>query len=151
MVALPSKADLCDANRHVWYGPMADISYQYVVDDPAISNLFQRIGILPFWTVEPSPPIYKNTMRIGGNRWETAMKSRRPIRSPERLRFAQCGFTDRTAAVLIRAGIGAPEHLLHVASDRIRLIQGIGPGLMKEIERYQRQNLEAARRTETTP
>jgi hypothetical protein len=27
------------------------------------------------------------------------------------------------------------------------LIQGIGPALMKDIERYQRQNPEAARRT----
>ena len=78
------------------------------------------------------------------------MKSRRAIRTPERLRFAQCGFTDRAAAVLIKAGIDAPERLLPMASDRIRLIQGIGPTLMKEIERYQRQNREAARRTETT-
>jgi hypothetical protein len=62
----------------------------------------------------------------------------------------QCGFTDRAAAVLIKAGIDAPERLLPMASDRIRLIQGIGPTLMKEIERYQRQNREAARRTETT-
>jgi hypothetical protein len=78
------------------------------------------------------------------------MRSRRVIRTPERLRFAQCGFTDRTAAILIKAGIDAPERLLPMASDRIRLIQGIGPTLMKEIERYQTQNREAARKTETT-
>lgn len=146
MYAFPPKVDLCSANRHVCYGANGG-HVLTSTSSTTISNLFQRIGILPFRTVEPSPPIYKNTMRIGGNRWETDMKSRRPIRNPERLRFAQCGLTDRTAAVLIKAGIDAPEHLLHIASDRIRLIQGIGPALMKEIERYQRQNPEAARRT----
>jgi len=51
-------------------------------------------------------------------------------------RFKDCGFSDRTTAVLIKAGIDAPERLLSMDSDRIRLIQGIGATLMKEIERY---------------
>jgi hypothetical protein len=51
-------------------------------------------------------------------------------------RFEECGFSVRTAGVLIKAGIDAPERLLSMAPDRIRLIQGIGPNLMKEIERY---------------
>ena len=55
------------------------------------------------------------------------------------LRFAECGFSHRTAAVLIKAGIDAPERLLSMAPDRIQLIQGIGPTLMKEIERYRAQ------------
>lgn len=57
-------------------------------------------------------------------------------KTPERQRFAQCGFTDRTAAVLIKAGIDVPERLLAMSSDSVRLIQGIGPVLIKEIERY---------------
>jgi hypothetical protein len=72
-------------------------------------------------------------------RGEADMKSRRTARTPERLRFAEYGFTDRTAAVLIRAGIVAPELLLSMASNRIPLIQGIGPTLVKEIERYRAQ------------
>ena len=54
-------------------------------------------------------------------------------------RFAECGFSHRTTAVLIKAGIDAPERLLSMAPDRIRLIQGIGPILMKEIEQYRAQ------------
>ena len=51
-------------------------------------------------------------------------------------RFAECGLSPRTAAALIKAGIDTPERLLSMASDRILLIPGIGPGLIKEIEQY---------------
>ena len=54
-------------------------------------------------------------------------------------RFAECGFSERIIGVLIRAGIDTPEQLLSMTPDRIRLIQGIGPHLMKEIERYRAQ------------
>jgi hypothetical protein len=47
------------------------------------------------------------------------------------MRFTERGLSARTAAVLIKAGIDAPERLLSKAPDRIRLIQGIGPALMK--------------------
>jgi DNA-directed RNA polymerase alpha subunit len=51
-------------------------------------------------------------------------------------RFAECGFSERIIGVLIKAGINAPEQLLSMTPDRIRLIQGIGPTSMKEIEQY---------------
>jgi hypothetical protein len=51
-------------------------------------------------------------------------------------RFAECGFSERIIGVLIKAGINAPEQLLSMSPDRIGLIQGIGPTLMKEIEQY---------------
>ena len=51
-------------------------------------------------------------------------------------RFADCGFSARTTAVLIKAGIDTPERLLSMTQQQIRLIQGIGPALMKEIEQY---------------
>jgi hypothetical protein len=53
--------------------------------------------------------------------------------------FEECGFGIRTARVLIKAGIDAPERLLSMTSEQIRLIQGIGPILMKEVERYRVQ------------
>ena len=53
--------------------------------------------------------------------------------------FAECGFSERTIGVLIKAGIDAPEQLLSMDPAHIRLIQGIGPTLMKEIERYRAQ------------
>ena len=52
------------------------------------------------------------------------------------LPFQECGFSERIIGVLLKAGIEAPEQLLSLAPDRIRLLQGIGPVLMKEIERY---------------
>ena len=52
------------------------------------------------------------------------------------LRFAESRLSNRVVGALIKAGIDAPERLLSMAPDRIRLIQGIGPGLMKEIEQY---------------
>ena len=52
------------------------------------------------------------------------------------MRFAECGFSERIIGVLIKAGLDAPEQLLSMAPDRIRLIQGIGPTLIKEIEQY---------------
>ena len=52
------------------------------------------------------------------------------------MRFTECGLSARTAAALIKAGIDAPEQLLSMAMDRIRLIQGIGPALIKEVEQY---------------
>ena len=55
------------------------------------------------------------------------------------LRFADCGFSDRITGALIRGGIDTPELLLSTAPARIQLIQGIGPTLMKEIERYRAQ------------
>jgi hypothetical protein len=54
-------------------------------------------------------------------------------------RFAECGFSERIIGVLIKAGIDAPERLLSMPPGRIRLIQGIGPVLMKEIEQYRAQ------------
>ena len=60
------------------------------------------------------------------------------------LQFTQCGLSARAAAALVKAGIDAPERLLSMAPDRIRLIQGIGPALMKEIERYRAQIKEKA-------
>lgn len=51
------------------------------------------------------------------------------------LQFAECGFSDRTKRVLIKAGVDTPERLLSIAPDRIRLTQDIGPALIKEIER----------------
>ena len=54
-------------------------------------------------------------------------------------RFAECGFSHRTTAVLIKAGIDAPERLLSMDPDQIRLLQGMGPVLMKEVERYRRK------------
>jgi hypothetical protein len=56
-------------------------------------------------------------------------------------RFEECGFSIRTTGVLIKAGIDAPEQLLSMTPDLIRLIQGIGPTLMKEIERYRAAQL----------
>ena len=55
------------------------------------------------------------------------------------LRFADCGFSVRTASVLIKAGIDAPEKLLAMTPQDILPIQGIGRTLMKEIERYRTQ------------
>ena len=55
------------------------------------------------------------------------------------MRFAECGFSDRIIGVLIRAGIDKPEQLLSMTPDSIRLIQGIGPIMIKEIERYRAQ------------
>ena len=69
------------------------------------------------------------------NGGESDMK-RRAAKPSGYLRFAEYGFGDRITAVLIKAGIGAPERLLSMAPERIRLLQGIGPTLMKEIEQY---------------
>ena len=55
----------------------------------------------------------------------------------KRLRFEECGLSERTAGALTKAGIDTPERLLSMGPGHIRLIQGIGPTLMKEIERYQ--------------
>ena len=52
------------------------------------------------------------------------------------MRFAECGFSPRTVAVLVKAGIDTPERLLSMGPERIRLVQGIGVVLMKEIEQY---------------
>jgi hypothetical protein len=41
--------------------------------------------------------------------------------------------------VLIKGGINAPEQLLSMALVHIQLIQGIGPVLITEIERYRAQ------------
>ena len=60
----------------------------------------------------------------------------RADKSDAYLPFQECGFSERIMGVLIRAGIGTPEQLLSMTPDRIRLVQGIGPNLMKEIERY---------------
>ena len=59
-----------------------------------------------------------------------------PDESHAHLRFTRCGLSPRTAAALIKSGINAPEQLLSMPPDRILLIQGIGPNLMKEIEQY---------------
>lgn len=54
----------------------------------------------------------------------------------EYLRFVESGLSNRVVGALIKAGVDAPEQLLSMSKDRIRLIQGIGPVLMKEIEQY---------------
>ena len=64
---------------------------------------------------------------------------RRAAKASGHLPFADCGFSPRTTAVLIKGGIDTPKQLMSVAPDRIRLIQGIGPTLTKEIERYRAQ------------
>ena len=53
--------------------------------------------------------------------------------------FKDCGFSDRTIRTLLKGGIDTPKRLLSMAPDQIRLIQGIGPTLMKEVERYRAQ------------
>ena len=45
------------------------------------------------------------------------------------------GLSHRTVAVLLKAGVTA-EQLLSMAPDQIRLLRGIGEGLLKEIEEY---------------
>lgn len=52
------------------------------------------------------------------------------------LRFAESGLSNRVVGALIKSGIDAPERLLSMTPNRIRLIQGTGPILMKEIEQY---------------
>ena len=52
------------------------------------------------------------------------------------LRLKYCGFSDRTIRALLASGIDAPERILSTAPDQIRLIRGIGPTLIKEVERY---------------
>jgi hypothetical protein len=64
---------------------------------------------------------------------------RRAAKPIGHLPFAECRFSARTTSVLIKAGIDAPEQLLSMTPDSIRLIQGIGPTLMKEIDRYRAQ------------
>ena len=51
-------------------------------------------------------------------------------------RLKYCGLSDRTVRALLAGGIDAPERVLSMAPDQIRLIRGIGPTLMKEVERY---------------
>jgi len=41
--------------------------------------------------------------------------------------------------IFIKSGIDAPERLLSMDPDQIRLLQGMGPVLMKEVERYRRK------------
>ena len=72
-------------------------------------------------------------LAIGGEN-DTWMSEQTNLMGIER--FVECGFSERIIGVLIKAGINAPEQLLSMSPDRIGLIQGIGPTLMKEIERY---------------
>jgi hypothetical protein len=58
----------------------------------------------------------------------------------EYLRFKNSGFSDRIIRALLLGGIDAPERLLSMASDQIRLIPGVGAGLMKEVEQYRAQS-----------
>jgi hypothetical protein len=55
------------------------------------------------------------------------------------LRFADCGFTDRTIRALLAGGIATPEQLFSMTPDQIRLIPGVGAVLMKEVERNRAQ------------
>ena len=55
------------------------------------------------------------------------------------LRFAACGFSDRTIRALLMGGIVAPERLLSMTPNQIQLIPGMGANLMKEVERYRAQ------------
>ena len=64
---------------------------------------------------------------------------RRRIKPGGYLRLKYCGFSDRTVRALLAGGIDAPERVLSMAPDQIRLIRGIGPTLMKEVERYRAQ------------
>ena len=54
----------------------------------------------------------------------------------EYLRFANCGFSDQAIRALLIGGIDSPERLLSMTPNQIRLIRGIGPILVKEVERY---------------
>ena len=55
------------------------------------------------------------------------------------LRFKNCGFSDRTIRALLAGGVATPERLPSMTPDQVRLIRGIGPALMKEVERYRAQ------------
>jgi len=55
------------------------------------------------------------------------------------LPFQECGFSERIIGVLLKAGIDAPEQLRSMTPNQILLLPGIGPTLMKEIERYRAQ------------
>ena len=55
-------------------------------------------------------------------------------------RLKGCGLSDRTITALVMSGVDAPERLLSMTTDQLRLIRGIGPGSMKEVERYRVQS-----------
>ena len=55
------------------------------------------------------------------------------------LRFKSCGFRDRTIRALLAGGVATPERLLSMTPDQVRLIRGVGPAIMKEVERYRAQ------------
>ena len=59
------------------------------------------------------------------------------------LRFAECGFSDRTTRTLIKGGIGAPELLLSLAPDRILLLRGMRQAA-KAASDYKREEYLAA-------
>ena len=71
----------------------------------------------------------------------TAKHARRTMAAKpnEYLQFANCGFSGQTIRALLVAGIDSPERLLSMTPNQIRLIPGIGPILMKEVERYRAQ------------
>jgi hypothetical protein len=58
------------------------------------------------------------------------------------------GLSNRVIGALIKAGI-APERLLSMTPDRIELIPGIGPTLMKEIEEYRARATSTAQKAHT--
>ena len=62
------------------------------------------------------------------------------------LRFKNCGFSDRTIRALLAGGVATPERLPSMTPDQVRLIRGIGPALMKEVERYRAQFWNARQR-----
>jgi hypothetical protein len=63
----------------------------------------------------------------------------RKIKPGGYLRLKYCGFSDRTVRALLAGGIDAPERVLSMSPDQIRLIRGIGRTLIKEVELYRAQ------------
>jgi hypothetical protein len=86
--------------------------------------------------INNAPPGYRYLCFMSRRRKLSEQQVYAGLMSREYLRFAECGLSNRVIGALIKAAIDAPERLLSMAPDRIVLIQGIGPGLMKEIERY---------------
>jgi hypothetical protein len=72
----------------------------------------------------------------------TAERARRIMATKpnEYLRFANCGFSDRTIRTLLVGGIDSPERLLSMTPNQIRLIRGMEVTVMKEVERYRTQS-----------
>lgn len=53
-------------------------------------------------------------------------------------RFAQQNFSPKVIDALVAAGIDAPERLLSMSPERVRLLPGVGPKTSEEVERYRK-------------